>query len=252
MLSKNIGPFKYANLSPAPAIQPNGAHDAKEHAVAAFSTPISFAIGNAKASPLERFSSKRAIPIQPQASHPILQPKKAMEGVLKNCFAADKSTPLLAPKPQSIASVTEEPIPNGTAEETYSGESDNSSSSDYYYTDADDEDKKDSPKQTDNHKKSSDSGQPAQELRCEKCGKVYKHANCFVKHRWEHQEEAWELTRQFCPTKHQQVMALEAAAILASMIGVPTEIISSSRNRKRSTVGAKERISRQKRPRKQR
>ncbi|KAI7861580.1 hypothetical protein BDF14DRAFT_1705150, partial [Spinellus fusiger] len=52
--------------------------------------------------------------------------------------------------------------------------------------------------------------------RCEQCGKVYKHFNCLVKHRWEHSEE-WELTSKLLLTKHQQVQMLEAAAILMSM-----------------------------------
>ncbi|OAD67476.1 C2H2-type zinc finger transcription factor [Phycomyces blakesleeanus NRRL 1555(-)] len=52
--------------------------------------------------------------------------------------------------------------------------------------------------------------------RCDACGKVYKHLNCLVKHRWEHSDE-WELTSKFLLTKHQQVQMLEAAAILVSM-----------------------------------
>ncbi|KAI9027160.1 hypothetical protein CLU79DRAFT_698277 [Phycomyces nitens] len=54
--------------------------------------------------------------------------------------------------------------------------------------------------------------------RCDECGKVYKHLNCLVKHRWEHSDE-WELTSKFLLTKHQQVQMLEAAAILVSMDG---------------------------------
>ncbi|KAG0171554.1 hypothetical protein DFQ28_000811 [Apophysomyces sp. BC1034] len=52
--------------------------------------------------------------------------------------------------------------------------------------------------------------------RCGDCGKMYKHPNCLVKHRWEHSEE-WELTSKLLLTKHQQVQMLEAAAILVGM-----------------------------------
>jgi hypothetical protein len=52
--------------------------------------------------------------------------------------------------------------------------------------------------------------------RCEECGKVYKHANCLYKHRWEHSEQ-WAMTSKLNITKHQQVQLLEAAAILVGM-----------------------------------
>jgi len=52
--------------------------------------------------------------------------------------------------------------------------------------------------------------------RCEECGKVYKHANCLYKHRWEHSEQ-WAMTSKLNITKHQQVQLLEAAAILVNM-----------------------------------
>ncbi|CAO3662253.1 unnamed protein product [Umbelopsis vinacea] len=52
--------------------------------------------------------------------------------------------------------------------------------------------------------------------RCDECGKVYKHANCLYKHRWEHSEQ-WAMTSKLNITKHQQVQLLEAAAILVNM-----------------------------------
>lgn len=51
---------------------------------------------------------------------------------------------------------------------------------------------------------------------CTSCGKVYKHRNCLTKHRWEH-HAAWEETKRFCQTKHQQVQVLEAAQMLAEL-----------------------------------
>lgn len=51
---------------------------------------------------------------------------------------------------------------------------------------------------------------------CTSCGKVYKHRNCLAKHRWEH-HAAWEETKRFCQTKHQQVQVLEAAQMLAEL-----------------------------------
>jgi DnaJ-class molecular chaperone len=53
---------------------------------------------------------------------------------------------------------------------------------------------------------------------CERCGKVYKHKNCLVKHGWEH-HESWQMTKKWCQTKHQQVQMLEAAHVLVEMTG---------------------------------
>ncbi|KAG4302546.1 hypothetical protein PCK1_001130 [Pneumocystis canis] len=51
-------------------------------------------------------------------------------------------------------------------------------------------------------------------IKCEQCGKGYKHIGCLEKHRWEH-------TIYFNPklsiSKHQQVQLLEAASILVRM-----------------------------------
>lgn len=51
-------------------------------------------------------------------------------------------------------------------------------------------------------------------MKCEHCGKGYKHISCLTKHRWEH-------TIYFNPklsiSKHQQVQLLEAASILVQM-----------------------------------
>ncbi|TPX66612.1 hypothetical protein SpCBS45565_g04380 [Spizellomyces sp. 'palustris'] len=48
---------------------------------------------------------------------------------------------------------------------------------------------------------------------CETCGKVYKHPNCLLKHKWEHTEH-WKEAAKFSLSKHQQVQLLEAASIL--------------------------------------
>ncbi|KAI9721862.1 MAG: hypothetical protein M1828_004957 [Chrysothrix sp. TS-e1954] len=54
------------------------------------------------------------------------------------------------------------------------------------------------------------------ELRCDKCGKSYKHGSCLTKHLWEHTPE-WNLTSKLLISKHQQVQLLEAASVLVGM-----------------------------------
>ncbi|KAI9837983.1 MAG: hypothetical protein M1819_006137 [Sarea resinae] len=54
------------------------------------------------------------------------------------------------------------------------------------------------------------------ELRCEKCGKNYKHSSCLTKHLWEHTPE-WSYTSKLLISKHQQVQLLEAASVLVAM-----------------------------------
>ncbi|KAJ6259187.1 hypothetical protein Dda_6085 [Drechslerella dactyloides] len=54
------------------------------------------------------------------------------------------------------------------------------------------------------------------ELKCEHCGKGYKHSSCLTKHLWEHTPE-WSYTSKLLISKHQQVQLLEAASILVSM-----------------------------------
>ncbi|KAF1968239.1 hypothetical protein BU23DRAFT_558656 [Bimuria novae-zelandiae CBS 107.79] len=54
------------------------------------------------------------------------------------------------------------------------------------------------------------------ELRCEKCGKGYKHSSCLTKHLWEHTPE-WQYTSKLLISKHQQVQLLEAASVLIAM-----------------------------------
>ncbi|KAK4186553.1 hypothetical protein QBC35DRAFT_267518 [Podospora australis] len=54
------------------------------------------------------------------------------------------------------------------------------------------------------------------ELRCEKCGKGYKHSSCLTKHLWEHTPE-WSYTSKLLISKHQQVQLLEAASVLVAM-----------------------------------
>lgn len=54
------------------------------------------------------------------------------------------------------------------------------------------------------------------ELRCERCGKGYKHGSCLSKHMWEH-DPAWAVTSKLLISKHQQVQLLEAATVLVNM-----------------------------------
>ncbi|KAF9874104.1 C2H2 finger domain-containing protein [Colletotrichum karsti] len=67
------------------------------------------------------------------------------------------------------------------------------------------------------------------ELKCETCGKGYKHSSCLTKHlfvpfpspripnlQWEHTPE-WSLTSKLLISKHQQVQLLEAASVLLAM-----------------------------------
>ncbi|KAL2134810.1 hypothetical protein VTI74DRAFT_10794 [Chaetomium olivicolor] len=54
------------------------------------------------------------------------------------------------------------------------------------------------------------------ELRCEKCGKGYKHSSCLNKHLWEHTPQ-WSYTSKLLISKHQQVQLLEAASVLVAM-----------------------------------
>ncbi|KAL1980498.1 hypothetical protein VTN96DRAFT_4022 [Rasamsonia emersonii] len=54
------------------------------------------------------------------------------------------------------------------------------------------------------------------ELRCEQCGKGYKHSSCLTKHMWEH-DPAWAFTSKLLISKHQQVQLLEAASVLVNM-----------------------------------
>ncbi|RDA92856.1 hypothetical protein CP533_2876 [Ophiocordyceps camponoti-saundersi (nom. inval.)] len=56
------------------------------------------------------------------------------------------------------------------------------------------------------------------EVRCEKCGKGYKHSSCLTKHLWEHTPE-WSYTSKLLISKHQQVQLLEAASVLLAMNG---------------------------------
>ncbi|KAL7950411.1 hypothetical protein V8C42DRAFT_306414 [Trichoderma barbatum] len=60
------------------------------------------------------------------------------------------------------------------------------------------------------------------EVRCETCGKGYKHSSCLTKHLWEHTPE-WSFTSKLLISKHQQVQLLEAASVLVAMNGIPKE-----------------------------
>jgi len=59
-------------------------------------------------------------------------------------------------------------------------------------------------------------GKKVNDLKCEKCGKGYKHSSCLSKHLWEHTPE-WSLTSKLLISKHQQVQLLEAASVLLHM-----------------------------------
>ncbi|KAK4990180.1 hypothetical protein LTR50_002654 [Elasticomyces elasticus] len=54
------------------------------------------------------------------------------------------------------------------------------------------------------------------DLKCETCGKGYKHSSCLTKHLWEHTPE-WAFTSKLLISKHQQVQLLEAASVLVAM-----------------------------------
>ncbi|KAL9039028.1 MAG: hypothetical protein Q9214_005043 [Letrouitia sp. 1 TL-2023] len=54
------------------------------------------------------------------------------------------------------------------------------------------------------------------DLKCEQCGKGYKHSSCLAKHLWEHTPE-WSYTSKLLISKHQQVQLLEAATVLVGM-----------------------------------
>jgi len=59
------------------------------------------------------------------------------------------------------------------------------------------------------------------ELRCEQCGKGYKHSSCLTKHLWEHTPE-WSYTSKLLISKHQQVQLLEAASVLMAINNDPS------------------------------
>ncbi|KIV88545.1 hypothetical protein, variant [Exophiala mesophila] len=54
------------------------------------------------------------------------------------------------------------------------------------------------------------------DLKCDTCGKGYKHSSCLTKHLWEH-DPAWAITSKLLISKHQQVQLLEAASVLCTM-----------------------------------
>ena len=60
-----------------------------------------------------------------------------------------------------------------------------------------------------------ETGRLKEELKCEACGKGYKHITSLAKHLWEHTAE-WQSTKRLLISKHQQAQLLEAASILCS------------------------------------
>ncbi|WPG98495.1 zinc finger protein [Acrodontium crateriforme] len=67
----------------------------------------------------------------------------------------------------------------------------------------------------------------AGDLKCEHCGKAYKHGSCLTKHLWEHTPQ-WQVTSKLLISKHQQVQLLEAASVLVAMNGESNDSDSSS------------------------
>lgn len=61
-----------------------------------------------------------------------------------------------------------------------------------------------------------ETGRLKEELKCEACGKGYKHITSLAKHLWEHTAE-WQSTKKLLISKHQQAQLLEAASILCSL-----------------------------------
>lgn len=61
-----------------------------------------------------------------------------------------------------------------------------------------------------------ETGRLKEELKCQSCGKGYKHVSSLAKHLWEHTPE-WNITSKLLMSKHQQVQLLEAASVLVSM-----------------------------------
>ncbi|GMF47517.1 unnamed protein product [[Candida] boidinii] len=81
-----------------------------------------------------------------------------------------------------------------------------------------------------------ETGRLKEELKCEACGKGYKHITSLAKHLWEHTPE-WNMTKKLSISKHQQVQLLEAASILCGMTdgSIPIGSIHNNQNQQSTT-----------------
>ncbi|AOA64924.1 Hypothetical protein PP7435_CHR4-0097 [Komagataella phaffii CBS 7435] len=83
-----------------------------------------------------------------------------------------------------------------------------------------------------------ETGRLKEELKCEACGKGYKHISSLAKHLWEHTPE-WNVTKKLLISKHQQVQLLEAASILCSMTDKEEKEKEKEKERERELPGFK-------------
>ena len=75
------------------------------------------------------------------------------------------------------------------------------------------------------------------DLKCEHCGKGYKHGSCLTKHLWEHTPQ-WQYTSKLLISKHQQVQLLEAASVLVGMNTDGSAIVDSDNSSSPATSGS--------------
>lgn len=83
-----------------------------------------------------------------------------------------------------------------------------------------------------------ETGRLKEELKCEACGKGYRHITSLAKHLWEHTPE-WQKTKKFSISKHQQVQLLEAASILCGLNDLTHSKVVIRRQKQESTKASK-------------